>query len=229
MYFQVTVEATLEHPFFVFGQGWSACQPERTSQRYGLSCQKLSVGDVCISLTHKDVNSRAAELSAQQRVLQVSAASNQISGGTSGTPSQQSTPTSLQQPLVPVEAARRHKLDPLLPSHMQGSSTSGAATGEPGAIGPRKRRWSAPDQISVESPNVSRASTQQATDPISSQGQGQTGHPSSSSQGQCQEKKVEKEEATQAWQRKLLSIFLSNHGNESKENLKLTSCRWGRY
>ena len=52
---QVTVEATLEHPFFVFGQGWSSCSPERTLQRYELSCHRLTVGDVCISLTHKDV------------------------------------------------------------------------------------------------------------------------------------------------------------------------------
>jgi hypothetical protein len=49
---QVTVEATLEHPFFVFGQGWSSVTPDRTLQRYGLPCHKLSVGDVCVSLTH---------------------------------------------------------------------------------------------------------------------------------------------------------------------------------
>lgn len=51
---QVTVEATLEHPFFVFGKGWSSCCPQRTIKRYGLDCHKLSVGDVCISLTHKE-------------------------------------------------------------------------------------------------------------------------------------------------------------------------------
>ncbi|XP_048755425.1 uncharacterized protein LOC125666259 isoform X1 [Ostrea edulis] len=64
---QVTVEATLEHPFFVFGQGWSSCEPDRSLHRYGLDCQKLSVGDVCISLTHKDVQERAAEISQQQQ------------------------------------------------------------------------------------------------------------------------------------------------------------------
>ena len=58
------MEATLEHPFFVFGQGWSSCQPERTAQRFGLSCHRLSVGDVCISLTHKDVTTRVAEITA---------------------------------------------------------------------------------------------------------------------------------------------------------------------
>ncbi|XP_050399361.1 ataxin-1 isoform X2 [Patella vulgata] len=63
---KVTVEATLEHPFFVFGQGWSSCCPARTSQRYGLDCQKLTINDVCISLTHKDVTLKAAEISQQQ-------------------------------------------------------------------------------------------------------------------------------------------------------------------
>ncbi|XP_078338919.1 uncharacterized protein LOC111138013 isoform X2 [Crassostrea virginica] len=69
---QVTVEATLEHPFFVFGQGWSSCEPERSLHRYGLDCQKLSVGDICISLTHKDVQEKAAEISQQQQQQELS-------------------------------------------------------------------------------------------------------------------------------------------------------------
>lgn len=43
----------MEYPFFVFGQGWSSCCPDRTTQLLALSCAKLSVGDVCISLTLK--------------------------------------------------------------------------------------------------------------------------------------------------------------------------------
>ncbi|XP_071174557.1 uncharacterized protein [Mytilus edulis] len=66
---QVTVEASVEHPFFVFHQGWSSCDPQRTLQRYGLDCHKLSVGDRCISLTHKEVADRAAELLQQQQQL----------------------------------------------------------------------------------------------------------------------------------------------------------------
>lgn len=50
---QVTVEAPVEHPFFVFNRGWSSCNPERSLQRYRLECQRLSVGDVCISLTQR--------------------------------------------------------------------------------------------------------------------------------------------------------------------------------
>ena len=68
------VVATLEHPFFVFGQGWSSCEPTRTRQRFGLDCHPLIVGDVCVSLTHKDVTKHAAEISKQQQQQQTSAA-----------------------------------------------------------------------------------------------------------------------------------------------------------
>ncbi|CAN7992099.1 unnamed protein product [Ixodes hexagonus] len=56
---QVTVEAPVEHPFFVFNRGWSSCNPERSLQRYRLQCQRLSVGDVCISLTHRAGKARS--------------------------------------------------------------------------------------------------------------------------------------------------------------------------
>uniref|UniRef100_UPI00398E4974 ataxin-1-like n=1 Tax=Pristiophorus japonicus TaxID=55135 RepID=UPI00398E4974 len=48
---KVSVEVPPEHPFFVFGQGWSSCNPERTAHLFGLSCQRLTVGNVCISLS----------------------------------------------------------------------------------------------------------------------------------------------------------------------------------
>lgn len=51
VYLQVCVEVLLEYPFFVFGQGWSSCCPDRTTQLFELSCAKLCVGDVCVSLT----------------------------------------------------------------------------------------------------------------------------------------------------------------------------------
>lgn len=41
----------MEYPFFVFGQGWSSCCPDRTTELFELSCAKLCVGDVCVSLT----------------------------------------------------------------------------------------------------------------------------------------------------------------------------------
>lgn len=48
---KVTIDVPPEHPFFVFGQGWSSCSPERTAQFYGLACHHLQVGDVCVSIT----------------------------------------------------------------------------------------------------------------------------------------------------------------------------------
>ena len=51
---QVAVEAAIEHPFYVFNQGWCSVNPKCTMDRYQLPCHKLNVGDVCISLTHRD-------------------------------------------------------------------------------------------------------------------------------------------------------------------------------
>jgi len=67
---QVSVEAGLDHPFFVCGLGWSSCCPERTLRRYGLVCRRLAIGDTCVSLLrqrrqraapHRPRVSRAAE------------------------------------------------------------------------------------------------------------------------------------------------------------------------
>ncbi|XP_033626764.1 ataxin-1-like [Asterias rubens] len=55
---QVSLEAPMEHPFFVFGQGWSAVKPGRSLKSYNLGCHKLAVGDVCVSLTVKDKHGR---------------------------------------------------------------------------------------------------------------------------------------------------------------------------
>ncbi|XP_017296044.1 ataxin-1-like [Kryptolebias marmoratus] len=48
---KVTIDVPPEHPFFVFGQGWSSCSPDRTAQLYGLACHHLQVGDMCVSIT----------------------------------------------------------------------------------------------------------------------------------------------------------------------------------
>ncbi|KAL0271317.1 UNVERIFIED_CONTAM: hypothetical protein PYX00_008444 [Menopon gallinae] len=47
----IEIESTLEHPYFVYGQGWASCSPERTMNYYGLQCHRLQVGDICISLS----------------------------------------------------------------------------------------------------------------------------------------------------------------------------------
>lgn len=47
----------MEHPFFVYGQGWASCNPEGSMQAFGLKCQRLQVGDVCISLKPREQKS----------------------------------------------------------------------------------------------------------------------------------------------------------------------------
>ncbi|KAJ0068503.1 hypothetical protein NL108_008880 [Boleophthalmus pectinirostris] len=48
---QELVDVHLEYPFFVRGQGWSSCSPQRTARLCGLQCRQLCVGDVCLALT----------------------------------------------------------------------------------------------------------------------------------------------------------------------------------
>lgn len=48
---QELVDVYVEYPFFVRGQGWSSCSPQRTALLCGLRCRQLSVGDVCLALT----------------------------------------------------------------------------------------------------------------------------------------------------------------------------------
>nr|CDJ86407.1 Ataxin-1 and HBP1 module (AXH) domain containing protein [Haemonchus contortus] len=51
--YEAVLEPQLEYPFFVLGKGWSSCDPHRSAETYGLECQQLKVGDVCISLTRR--------------------------------------------------------------------------------------------------------------------------------------------------------------------------------
>ena len=48
------MEVSLDHPFFVYGQGWASCHPEMSLKKFGLKCQRLQVGDICISLTKRE-------------------------------------------------------------------------------------------------------------------------------------------------------------------------------
>jgi ataxin 1/1L len=69
-FLQIDIEAKLEHPFFVYGQGWASCHPEGSMTSFGLKCQRLQVGDVCISLKPRE-QKLEAQLSpmAQKRAM----------------------------------------------------------------------------------------------------------------------------------------------------------------
>ncbi|XP_077363848.1 ataxin-1a [Festucalex cinctus] len=148
---QVSVEVLVEYPFFVFGQGWSSCCPDRTSQLLELPCTKLSVGDVCISLTLKNLKNgsltktRPLEASSAPApshgyllasTKTVSAVPQSCGGGGSGHGEVANGIVAVENgDLGFEERVSLLKEDPRKPS---GSS--------------RKRRWSAPEGRKVENP-----------------------------------------------------------------------------
>ncbi|MEE6500334.1 hypothetical protein FKM82_003747 [Ascaphus truei] len=57
---KVSLDVPPEHPFFVYGQGWSSCSPRQTAQLFALPCHRLQVGDVCISISLQSVSKNGA-------------------------------------------------------------------------------------------------------------------------------------------------------------------------
>ncbi|KAJ8343737.1 hypothetical protein SKAU_G00310660 [Synaphobranchus kaupii] len=78
---KVTIDVPPEHPFFVFGQGWSSCSPDCTAQLYGLACHHLQVGDVCVSITLQQPQRQEKPLLQQQQ--QSSRTPTKVSSATS--------------------------------------------------------------------------------------------------------------------------------------------------
>lgn len=72
------MDATSEHPFFVYGHGWASCNPEGSIQAFGLKCQRLRVGDICISLIPREPTSPVAASTVQQQTLYHNDDTNQI-------------------------------------------------------------------------------------------------------------------------------------------------------
>uniref|UniRef100_A0A914W3N7 AXH domain-containing protein n=1 Tax=Plectus sambesii TaxID=2011161 RepID=A0A914W3N7_9BILA len=136
---QVSVEATVEHPFFVIGQGWSSCNPDRTRNLYGLPCQRLQVGDICISLTHRDVHtklpSQATVTSGQALPLQPAITAGASSSSSPTTGSTLSLPTTAAAAVASMSASSA--VDP--PSSSGRRSAPASSAFHP--IG-SKRRWS---------------------------------------------------------------------------------------
>lgn len=89
---KVSIDVPPEHPFFVFGQGWSSCSPERTAQLYGLTCHHLQAGDVCVSITlqqHSAPHQKPPSISQQPQQpthSRTSAKANSTSGASSSQP-----------------------------------------------------------------------------------------------------------------------------------------------
>lgn len=106
---KVTIDVPPEHPFFVFGQGWSSCSPERTAQLYGLPCHHLQVGDVCVSITLQQQEQQKKLQQHPQQQQQPTALSK--SQATPGPPHQLMGPPTVQQsrPLSHIRIDRIHR------------------------------------------------------------------------------------------------------------------------
>ncbi|KAL0187780.1 hypothetical protein M9458_014879, partial [Cirrhinus mrigala] len=102
---KVTIDVPPEHPFFVFGQGWSSCSPERTAQLYGLSCHHLQVGDVCVSVT---LQQQAA--SQQKPPQQVQTRTPTKVNSTSGAPPQPMGPPAPQHTPRPQSQLKMERI-----------------------------------------------------------------------------------------------------------------------
>ncbi|KAJ0002101.1 hypothetical protein NQD34_001897 [Periophthalmus magnuspinnatus] len=95
---KVTIDVPPEHPFFVFGQGWSSCSPERTAQLYGLPCHPLQVGDVCVSITLQQQQQKLPQMYPQQQAFSSTPSKSQP---TPGSAHQIMGPPVSQQPRPP--------------------------------------------------------------------------------------------------------------------------------
>ncbi|XP_051991385.1 ataxin-1a [Xyrauchen texanus] len=160
---QVSVEVLVEYPFFVFGQGWSSCCPERTTQLLELPCTKLSVGDVCISLTLKNLRNGSIKKS-QGQVLDAptlgppfkhpKALSSGARGGVRHTEQENGLGRCADQGGGGNKGSRENGVklkfgerDICKAPLASASEPSRKHTG-------RKRRWSAPEGRKVENPDV---------------------------------------------------------------------------
>lgn len=158
----------MEYPFFVFGQGWSSCCPDRTTQLLELPCTKLSVGDVCISLTLKNLRNgsltktQPLELANPSSVAAsghghlkssraISDAPQSCSGGVSRRGEREngiSQRGSGGSGNGSAGGANVENGD--LVFGERGPAASGANAGSSKPSGGRKRRWSAPEGRKVE-------------------------------------------------------------------------------
>uniref|UniRef100_A0A1A7WW88 Ataxin 1a n=1 Tax=Iconisemion striatum TaxID=60296 RepID=A0A1A7WW88_9TELE len=163
---QVSVEVLLEYPFFVFGQGWSSCCPDRTTQLLELPCTKLSVGDVCISLTLKNLRNgslkKTQPLEPHVSVPSVSLkppegdsdAPQSYIGGNPRHREQRENGISLRESGIGSGGGSSVENGDLMfgergsVSKSQLASSTQAGSSRP--VGGRKRRWSAPEGRKVE-------------------------------------------------------------------------------
>uniref|UniRef100_A0A3Q3JRK9 AXH domain-containing protein n=1 Tax=Monopterus albus TaxID=43700 RepID=A0A3Q3JRK9_MONAL len=136
---QVCVEVLVEYPFFVFGQGWSSCCPDRTTQLFELSCAKLCVGDVCVSLTLRGLRNGSV---ADSQVLGTKQKASHLSD------SCHNVDATSNSGLL-MKASSRDRLEREQATG-PGPEIPLGLCGDPERPTVRKRRWSAPERDQTE-------------------------------------------------------------------------------
>ncbi|MCJ8728318.1 hypothetical protein PDJAM_G00003040 [Pangasius djambal] len=146
---QVCVEVLVEYPFFVFGQGWSSCCPDRTTQLLALSCAKLSVGDVCISLTLRSLRNGALRKDQTFGPVKNHNNTHHKAAKTSALTGEPQDQRQDQKDanIFGLEGEQKCEGRGLKsPKSGNGVITSKTGEGKAHGAGSRKRRWSAPER-----------------------------------------------------------------------------------
>ncbi|XP_060644425.2 ataxin-1-like [Anolis sagrei] len=92
---KVSIDVPPEHPFFVYGQGWSSCSPERTARLFALRCHGLQVGDVCVSISLQGLNGHPASLASPEGGERPSRGRQGVLREPSGVPAAERSPPGL--------------------------------------------------------------------------------------------------------------------------------------
>lgn len=110
---QELVDVYVEYPFFVRGQGWSSCSPQRTAHLCGLQCRQLSVGDVCLALTPAPKRPTSANLEPETSPRKSEQVCESLKEPQSQVPTGPQWPAGVQRKEVDV-IRRRHQSAPEL-------------------------------------------------------------------------------------------------------------------
>ncbi|KAF5305608.1 hypothetical protein FQR65_LT07688 [Abscondita terminalis] len=141
---QVEFEASLEHPFFVYGQGWASCAPDRTLQIYGLKVHRLQVGDILISLTPRETTTNATISSTRGSTIITTATTTAV---TARQVSATAEPTVHSYHMVNPGQNLPNSSGVNYHPNVNSQQNN---TVSPDCSNSKKRRWSAPDQVCDE-------------------------------------------------------------------------------
>lgn len=178
---QVEYEAPLEYPYFVYGQGWASCSPDKTQQIYGLkTVHRLQVGDIVVSMIPRE-QAAPPPTSVRGSTIITTATTTAVtarqlaSTGNQHPLTEQHTVQSyhmvnsaghhlVKQHISPVTSSKHMTAvgvhHPVVSQQQQQNHPQPPQSSSPDCVSSKKRRWSAPDQICDEDEqNVKKVKT----------------------------------------------------------------------